>query len=323
MEMSSRSLPTVAVLMSAYNGEKYLEEQIRSILAQKEVFVRLIVRDDGSSDRTPAILARCQQKGLLEWRRGKNVGYTESFMRLCAQAPPADYYAFADQDDVWLPDKLQSMTAQLQPCAQTPALCVSEWQMTDEQLRPLRRAEKALAFPVPAMRDAPQAMVQKAACAMNHVTASGCVQVWNAALQNILQTHEPPHAPIGHDVIVGMTAVLCGKFIPLAQPTILYRQHGANTSGGHSGRAERHARWHAHLARLKNKAGPNISECNAMLLRAYGDAMPAEARAILQKTIGYQQNAGKKWALLVSDYPRLLFWRDRVKFRLKVLLNRL
>ena len=60
-----------------------------------------------------------------------------------------------------------------------------------------------------------------------------------------------------------------------------------------------------------------------MLLRAYGDAMPAEARAILQKTIGYQQNAGKKWALLVSDYPRLLFWRDRVKFRLKVLLNRL
>lgn len=321
--MNENSLPKVAVLMSTYNGERYLAEQIDSILAQRNVSVHLAVRDDGSSDGTLRILEQYRQRGRLEYHQGENAGYTESFMRLCVHAPQADYYAFADQDDVWLPNKLQDMIAQLEPYRANPALCVSEWQMVDEMLHPVPQAAKALGFPAAAMQHASQAAIRKAACAMNHVTASGCVQVWNNALQDILRRNDYPHIPMGHDVIVGMAAILCGKFVPYPKPMILYRQHGANVSGGHSGKAERKKRWHTHLARLQNKAGPNISECNAALRKAYGAAMPEESRVILQKMIGYQHDLAKKLSLLLSDYPKLLFLRDRVKFRLKVLLNRL
>lgn len=321
--MAKTELPAVAVLMSTYNGEKYLSEQIDSILKQKDVRVRLLVRDDGSQDRTAKILERYRREGHLEWTQGENLGYTESFMQLCTHAPQADFYAFADQDDVWLPEKLKSAIKELTPCGDTPALCVGEWKMVNEKLDPIPNAPKALPFSVERVQRVGKASVIKAACAMNHVTASGCVQVWNDALQQILRTHHYPHLPMGHDVIVGMTAVLCGNFIPFAGQTIFYRQHGTNTSGSHSGWNEKRMRWKTHIKRLKNQAGPNISECNAALLEAYGDAMSAEARAIAQKTVEYQLDFAKKWSLLFSDYPSLLQPKDKMKFRLKVFLNRL
>lgn len=321
--MAKTELPAVAVLMSTYNGEKYLSEQIDSILKQKDVRVRLLVRDDGSQDRTAEILERYRREGHLEWTQGENLGYTESFMQLCTHAPQADFYAFADQDDVWLPEKLKSAIKELAPCQDTPALCVCEWQMVDERLAPIHGAPSALPFPAEKLQKADRISVIKAACAMNHLTASGCLQVWNAALQKILCAHEYPHAPIGHDVIVGMAAILCGRFIPCRKVGLFYRQHGSNTSGSHSGWQERRARWKTHLARLKNQAGPNISECNSLLLAAYQDAIPIDARSVVQKTTQYRHRLSDKIALMCSDYPRLLYGMDRLKFRIKVLLNRL
>lgn len=98
---------TITVLMSTYNGEKYLEEQIDSILCQKEVKVNLIVRDDGSNDQTVNILKRYSSKGLLEYIVGENIGYGRSFLLLFQAVKEAtDYYAFADQDDIWNEYKL-------------------------------------------------------------------------------------------------------------------------------------------------------------------------------------------------------------------------
>ena len=233
--MDKKKNPTVGVLLSTYNGEKYLAELIDSILSQRNVYIRLLIRDDGSSDETVNILKQYQNRGYIEWSKGKNLGYTESFMELCFHAPQADYYAFADQDDIWFPNKLENAIKQLAPYENVPALCVCEWEMVDEQLRPIFRSTKALGYPVETMRHASKMDVLKAACAMNHVTASGCLQVWNKGLQRILWKYDYPHMPIGHDVIVGMTAVLCGQFVPYQQPGILYRQHSNNTSGSHGG----------------------------------------------------------------------------------------
>lgn len=316
-------ISTVAVLLSTYNGEKYLPELINSILIQNNVLIRLIVRDDGSSDGTTEILMRYQQRGDLEWCRGENRGYTESFMELCVHAPKADYYAFADQDDVWLPDKLENAVKQLCCYNDVPALCVSEWKMVDERLRPTFKPTKALGYSVEAMKHASEIDILKAACAMNHVTGSGCLQVWNNRLHMILSQYDYPHMPIGHDVIVGMTAVLCGRFIPYEQPGILYRQHSNNTSGGHGGWKAVRTRWITHFKRMQNKAGPNISECNAAILKAYTDVIPDNAREIITKTIVYKSNPAAKIELLFSDYPSLLYTKDRLKFRIKVLLNRL
>ncbi|MBQ4399872.1 MAG: glycosyltransferase, partial [Alphaproteobacteria bacterium] len=99
-------MDNVLVLMSTYNGEKYLKTQLDSILAQQGVNVQILVRDDGSSDGTLPILQAYAAQGKLTYYTGPNLKPAKSFMDLIYNAPQADFYAFADQDDYWLPEKL-------------------------------------------------------------------------------------------------------------------------------------------------------------------------------------------------------------------------
>jgi rhamnosyltransferase len=98
----------VVVLMSTYNGEKYLVEQIDSILNQKDIIVKLLIRDDGSSDTTLNLLDNYSTNPNVSIIKGENLGYTKSFLSLLYQANKADYYAFADQDDIWDNNKIAS-----------------------------------------------------------------------------------------------------------------------------------------------------------------------------------------------------------------------
>ena len=95
----------VCVMLSTYNGIQYLEELIESIEKQKGVYVELIIRDDGSVDETQTYLKKCAQKyNNIELFLEKNVGVIQSYKELIKKAghSKADYFAFADQDDVWL-----------------------------------------------------------------------------------------------------------------------------------------------------------------------------------------------------------------------------
>ena len=100
---------TVTVAMSTYNGERYLREQIDSILNQKNVDIVLFVRDDGSKDATLDILGEYSAKyDNVLFSAGNNLGIGKSFYEALRLAPESDYYAFSDQDDVWLQDKVAS-----------------------------------------------------------------------------------------------------------------------------------------------------------------------------------------------------------------------
>ena len=94
--------------MSTYNGEKYLSQQIDSILNQKEIDVHLFIRDDGSYDNTWKLLEEYKQKyEKINIISAKNVGVGNSFMNLLYSVPNIyDYYAFSDQDDIWEPNKI-------------------------------------------------------------------------------------------------------------------------------------------------------------------------------------------------------------------------
>lgn len=98
----------VAIVLSTYNGEKYLREQIDSILNQTYTNFELIVRDDGSKDDTVKIIKEYIEKSDKEITliEGKNLGFIKSFFDLLKRAD-ADYYSFADQDDIWLPNKIE------------------------------------------------------------------------------------------------------------------------------------------------------------------------------------------------------------------------
>lgn len=115
----------VNILLSTYNGEKYLSEQLDSLLQQTYRNIVIYVRDDGSNDHTLQILekyqTRCnkEQGGgpqivILQENKPVNLGYMESFWTLLRMCEKADYYAFCDQDDVWLPNKVERGVAAME-----------------------------------------------------------------------------------------------------------------------------------------------------------------------------------------------------------------
>lgn len=100
--------PSVAVIMSTFNGENYLKEQIESILNQINVDVSIFIRDDGSTDNTINIIEEYIRNGAkIDLEIGENCGPGSSFMRKLYSSPDSfEYYSYSDQDDIWLPDKL-------------------------------------------------------------------------------------------------------------------------------------------------------------------------------------------------------------------------
>ena len=104
---------SVAVLLATYNGEKYLAEQLDSIIKQKDINVHIIARDDGSTDKTVAMLHQCSKKyahkiTVISKNSNEN-GHLANFSALCEYALTTsfEYFCFADQDDVWHEDKLK------------------------------------------------------------------------------------------------------------------------------------------------------------------------------------------------------------------------
>ena len=96
--------PKVKVLLSYYNGDNYIKEQIDSILKQEDVDVSLVIRNDGSSRNIESLLSEYNDE-RIQYIYGDNLGYKKSFLQTLKLVGKADYYAFADQDDVWLPQK--------------------------------------------------------------------------------------------------------------------------------------------------------------------------------------------------------------------------
>lgn len=97
----------VAVVMSTYNGEKYIKEQLDSILNQTYKNIKIVIRDDGSKDNTVKIIKEYQENNKnIELIEGENLGFIKSFFELL-KIENADYYAYADQDDIWLENKIE------------------------------------------------------------------------------------------------------------------------------------------------------------------------------------------------------------------------
>lgn len=134
--------PSIAVVMSTYNGASYVEAQLESILAQDCPNVHVVVRDDGSSDETVAILRPYADRGDIEFIEGHNVGLVSSFIGLVAHvAGKYDYVALCDQDDIWHRDKLSRAVAMLGPLDQgMPQLYCSEYTYCDESMNPTGRS---------------------------------------------------------------------------------------------------------------------------------------------------------------------------------------
>jgi glycosyltransferase involved in cell wall biosynthesis len=223
--VSARSV--AAVLLSTYNGERFLSEQLDTILNQSLREIALIVRDDGSTDSTVAILdARAARDSRVIVHRGTNLGVIASFLELVRIGVEhgAPVLFFADQDDVWHREKLAAMAARvMKGDGKRPALHYCAVRLVDAEGRSLRR-ELPL-YPVPRFG---QAIAQG--------IAQGCVMAFNAALARLIADYQPnPQRLVMHDIWVMMIATAFGTVT--CEPTrfVDYRQHGRNVLGGQTG----------------------------------------------------------------------------------------
>lgn len=294
------------VLLSGYNGGRFLREQLDSLLAQTLGGVEILVRDDGSTDGTREILAEYADRGSLKWYAGENLGPYRSFWQLLTTCGEADYYAFCDQDDVWDSDKLETAVRALEKL-EGPALYCADVRVTDERLHVT--AEHMVR---PESADYPHALIRN--------LAPGCTYVFNRAALELLRRFDAERLGIElHDWTVYQIVACFGRVIFDAQPHMSYRQHGGSVIGATDTSA----------AELLRKArafwnGPQKNSRSRQALRleqACGDGMSPENRALTARYAHYREDRKAKRKLLSER--KNLNGTARFLFTLAVLLNRL
>ena len=212
----------VVVLMSTYQGEKFVAEQIESILNQLPRDGRLIVRDDGSLDRTVNIIQSFADP-RIEITCGSNVGFARSFFSLMAAAPTdAEMIMLSDQDDVWLPQKIERAWQHLKDTDGVPTLYCARQQLVNETLHPIALSKRCLRPP----------SFQNA---LTENIVTGCTAAFNRDALHLALQIKIPERVYFHDWWLYLVVAAFGKVIVDEEATILYRQHSGNTIGRGAG----------------------------------------------------------------------------------------
>lgn len=226
--MKNPNIHEVDILISTYNGGAYLADLLASLLAQSFTDWRLIARDDGSSDDTVEILREFakahRDKVLLVKDTRKRLGPCQSFALLLEKSK-AGYSMFCDQDDVWLPEKidvtLKAMKGLEERYKGFPLLVHTDMKVVDRGLKLIARSFWRFQHLAPAMKRFNNLLV------FNNVT--GCTMMINAKLRDMALP--VPRAAILHDWWIAIVASAFGRIEYVKTPTVLYRQHGANETG--------------------------------------------------------------------------------------------
>ena len=205
------STDKIAILMATYNGEKYICQQIDSILSQTCKDWELYIHDDGSTDNTIAAVESYVEKypDKIHLIDGKSTGGAKyNFFYLFGQVE-APYYMTCDQDDVWLDKKIEltyDKMLTIENKADVPCLVYTELRVVDSELSTIN-----------------QFILQ------NSVT--GCTMMINRALRDKMLHITDIDNTIMHDWWAALVAAQFGKTAFIDEPTILYRQHGDNSLG--------------------------------------------------------------------------------------------
>ena len=298
---------TVTILMSTYNGEKYLAEQIDSILTQSYQNINILVRDDGSNDGTVEILDAYKSRGKLEWYSGANFGAGRSFFDLVLQAPESDFYAFADQDDVWDKDKIEiAIQRLLNIDRQKVAMYCSATRPVDQNLCPI---------PVKKARQiTPTFGLSLAEC-----IASGCTYVFNRRALEEYRKYKSEYVDIHDWTLYKIIMALDGIVIFDAEPHISYRQHGNNTMGFQN-RGLNH--WVKRIRRFSEPGTRNrISKAAFYIRLIYYKKMCQTNRKIIDNLSDYKNNLSKKMYLILSKDVYMSHRIDNIIFILLIIVN--
>ena len=297
----------ILVLLSSYNGEKYIKCQLDSILSQQNVEVEILVRDDGSTDKTLDILKKYQLEGKLTYYTGKNLKPAQSFMDLIDRAPEADYYALSDQDDFWQPQKLSRAISKLKTISRHPgpALYYGKTTPTDAQLNPLLITPKE----------------SETFCTLSQAiiwnSAAGCTFVFNKELLKILRQYHPKILVMHDAWIYQLCMALKYPVYRDTESFIYYRQHSTNVMGSHTNFRKKWKQRICNATINKCKRSQTIQE----LITGYGHLIPSENLIICKRIANYKNTWKDKWNLLKDTSIRTGNKHIDRMFILKILLG--
>lgn len=275
--MGNNGLPSVAVVMSTYNGEKYVREQLDSVLGQDYGNVSVFVRDDGSSDDTVGMLEPYEREGRIQLQRGKNAGVVRSFFSLLEEVCGRfDYVAFCDQDDRWHADKVSRAVGVLQKRdASIPQLYCSEYEFCDGELRPQGRSRlnrHGVGFPTMLYEN----MVSGNTTLMNDALVRAVV---SAGVEGVYC----------HDWWCALVASAIGELTFDDFASLDYRRTGSNVSATGTGGISL-LRYRARKF-LQGGELANVTVQLRKLERDFGDRIPTDKRRLLERFL-----SGGRWS---------------------------
>ena len=306
------TLPSqVAIVLSTRNGRDFLSEQLESFCMQSHVDWRLFWRDDDSDDETTSLMhgfAASQEAGRVvdfNDHAGRR-GVTSSFMDLVRRLPGGQIVAFADQDDVWLPHKLERGVAALQAVrADRPALYCARQVLVDRELHPIRLSAKVADAP-----GFPQAMTQN--------IATGCTVMLNPAAAALLAASNPPPETLHDWWAYLLVTASGGQVIIDDEPVVLYRQHTHNAVGVPLSPAKR--------AVAAVRRGPNVFmrtfRAHMEALEQHHDVLSEPAKQSLARIgAGLRDGWGLRLRALALPGLHRQHWAETQLFRLWFLLG--
>ncbi|MEW4431804.1 glycosyltransferase [Paenibacillus pabuli] len=291
--------PKVCIMLSTYNGVKYIDEQMESLLAQHEVDVQINIRDDGSSEGTVQKLSEYAEShpDQIRFIEGKNLGVIGSFFELMRQTEPVyDYYAFCDQDDVWKPEKLIRAITKLQlRQSNVPLMYCSSTQMVDQDLNNLDVW--------PTLPPKPLSMYN----AMVENCCVGCTMVLNPITFEQIRGSIPSDLKqvIMHDRWIYLYVSTFGEVIFDEKPMILYRQHQENVLGGSS--EGWLIKWKSRLKRLLSEGSFRLSRQASCFLETYKDQLSAQQKDDIQRFLNHLDSY---WIKRIGYASKMPFYRQ-------------
>lgn len=278
----------IIILLSTYNGEEYLEEQLLSIKNQSYNNLKVIVRDDGSSDGTIRILEQWEHKypNWITWYAGENIGYIKSFLELLYNAPDVAYYAFCDQDDIWLKDKVEVAINYLKQSENVPSIYTSNVTYCDKNLR-IEGESKFYKNTT-------------LWSALLYNQAVGCTMVFNKKLKQEMLRVPLENIKLSnvnsHDCWVYRLCLAAGGISYFDETShILYRQHGNNQVGGTSKGINI---WISRLRRIMRKDRNAKLEIAKEIYMCYSEFLPEESVRTLNEFSNYNVKLKNRIALV-------------------------
>jgi len=248
------TFPEVAILLCTFQGQRFLHEQLASIESQSLKAWTLLVSDDGSSDNTLDILQEYQKawcRGQLNLQSGPRQGFAANFLSLTCQADiKTDFYAYADQDDIWEAEKLERAVNWLKTIpADVPALYCSRTRLVDEENRTLGFSP----------------LFKRPPCFANALMQNiggGNTMVFNHATRKLLCQAGKDIEVVSHDWWAYIFVSACGGKVHYdPYPSVRYRQHENNLVGCNNS-------WRARFFRMRLLAQGRFRQWNTINIKA-------------------------------------------------------